>query len=153
MRAYNRFDVAVGNAFLRVAGPLHAWIYEKSKGRFGRRLLGAPVGNLICTGAKSGKERTIPLLMLEDGDNVVIVASKGGFPEHPAWYFNLLANPDCRVQLGDSVRDMTARLADDDEREVLWPKLDAMYRYYRAYRKRAGLTGRTIPIFVLEPRG
>jgi deazaflavin-dependent oxidoreductase (nitroreductase family) len=151
MRAYNRFDLAVGNAVMRVLGPLHAWAYEKSGGRLGKTLLGAPVGNLVNTGAKSGKVRHTPLLMLSDGDNIVIVASKGGWPEHPGWYFNLKANPDCEAVINGETRSMTARVADDAEREVLWPKLDEMYRYYRVYRRRAALVGREIPIFVLEP--
>jgi deazaflavin-dependent oxidoreductase (nitroreductase family) len=152
MRTYNRFDLAVGNTVMRVAGPLHAWVYDRSRGRIGKTLLGAPVGNLVNVGAKSGRVRHTPLLMLSDEDNIVIVASKGGWPEHPGWYHNLKANPDCEVVMGGQTRSMTARLADDAERDRLWPMLDDMYRYYRAYRRRAALADRVIPVFVLEPR-
>jgi deazaflavin-dependent oxidoreductase (nitroreductase family) len=100
-------------------------------------------------GAKSGVERTTPLLYVEDGKNVVIVASKGGFPKHPAWYHNLLANPDTAVQIGSENRPVHARVATPDERDRLWALADRAYPGYRDYRARAG---REIPLVVLEPR-
>jgi len=101
-------------------------------------------------GAKSGTKRTVPLLYFPDGESVVIVASKGGFPKHPAWYHNLIANPDTEVQIGDERRQVHARVATPEERERLWPEAVRMYGGYREYAARS--KGREIPLVVLEPR-
>src|SRR5262249_5986114 len=101
-------------------------------------------------GAKSGIKRTSPLQYIADGDNVVVIASKGGFPKHPAWFHNLKANPDTTVQVGPERRPVHARVVTDpQERKRLWAKAVAIYRPYEDYRVRAG---REIPIVVLEPR-
>ncbi len=100
-------------------------------------------------GAKSGTKRTTPLLYVEDGKDVVIVASKGGFPRHPAWYHNLLANPDTTVQIGSEHRAVHARVATPEERDRLWALADRAYSGYRDYRARAD---REIPLAVLESR-
>ena len=73
-------------------------------------------------GAKSGKRRTSPLLYFRDGENVVIVASKGGYPKNPAWFHNLMANPDTTAQIGRERRAVHARVATPEERERLWPE-------------------------------
>lgn len=101
-------------------------------------------------GAKSGAERTSPLLYIEDGDDLVIVASKGGYPKHPAWYHNLMANPDTTVQVGSEHRDVHARTATPEERERLWPRVVASYGGYADYQRRS--KGREIPLVILEPR-
>ena len=100
-------------------------------------------------GAKSGTQRTSPLLYVEDGEDLVVVASKGGFPKHPAWFHNLCANPDTTVQVGAERRPVHARVATPEERERLWPLAVAAYRGYEGYRAR---TDREIPLVVLEPR-
>lgn len=100
-------------------------------------------------GAKSGKKRTSPLLYIEDGDNVVIVASKGGYEKSPAWFYNLKANPDTTVQIGGEIRPVRARVASEEERERLWPKAVDVYPSYQQYQDR---TSREIPVVVLEPR-
>ncbi len=101
-------------------------------------------------GAKSGTKRTAPLLYFRDGDNVVLVASKGGFPKHPAWYHNLMANPDTVVQIGRERRRVHARVANPEERGRLWPAAVREYRGYADYQARS--KGREIPLVVLEPR-
>jgi F420H(2)-dependent quinone reductase len=101
-------------------------------------------------GAKSGTRRTAPLLYVEDGEDVVIVASKGGYPKHPAWYHNLLANPDTEAQIGSEVRRVHARVATPEERERLWGLAVKAYRGYEDYAARS--KGREIPLIVLEPR-
>jgi len=101
-------------------------------------------------GAKSGTKRTAPLLYVEDGEDVVIVASKGGFPKHPAWYHNLLANPDTTVQIGSERRPVHARVARPEERDRLWAMAVKAYGGYRDYAARS--KGREIPLVVLEPR-
>jgi deazaflavin-dependent oxidoreductase (nitroreductase family) len=100
-------------------------------------------------GARSGKPRTTPLLYVPDGEDLVLIASKGGFPKHPAWFHNLSANPDTTVQVGAERRPVRARVAEPGERDRLWELADAAYPGYRDYRARAG---REIPIVVLEPR-
>jgi deazaflavin-dependent oxidoreductase (nitroreductase family) len=128
----------------------HALIYRASGGRVGHRLPGAPPMLLLDhVGAKSGKKRTTPLVYIEDGDDVVIVASKGGNPKNPAWYHNLRANPDTTVQVGREKREVHARVASDPERERLWPKVVDTYGGYATYQER---TERKIPLVVLEPR-
>jgi deazaflavin-dependent oxidoreductase (nitroreductase family) len=101
-------------------------------------------------GAKSGTKRTSPLLYIEDGEDLVIVASKGGYPKHPAWYHNLTANPDTTVQVGGEKRPVHARTASAGERERLWPEVVASYHGYADYQKRS--KGREIPLVILEPR-
>jgi deazaflavin-dependent oxidoreductase (nitroreductase family) len=102
-------------------------------------------------GARSGTCRTCPLLYIEDGDNIVVIASKGGYPKHPAWYHNLMANPDTAIQIGSERRGVHARLAAPEERERLWPAAVRVWSGYDDYQERS--KGREIPMVVLEPRG
>jgi deazaflavin-dependent oxidoreductase (nitroreductase family) len=102
-------------------------------------------------GAKSGTRRTSPLLYFRDGEDLVIVASKGGFPKHPAWYHNLKANPDTTVQVASHRLPVRARTASPEERERLWPLAVKAYHGYEDYAVRS--KGREIPLVVLEPRG
>ena len=128
----------------------HAMLYRASGGRIGHRLPGLPQMLLLDhVGAKSGTRRTSPLLYASDGENLVIVASKGGHPKNPAWYHNLLAHPDTTVQVGGERRDVHARVASDPEREHLWPLVVSVYPTYDSYQRR---TDRQIPLVVLEPR-
>lgn len=100
-------------------------------------------------GARSGTRRTSPLLYVEDGEDLVVVASKGGYPKHPAWLHNLRANPDTTVQIGDERRAVHARVATPAERQRLWPEAVAAYGGYAEYQRR---TEREIPLVILEPR-
>jgi len=100
-------------------------------------------------GAKSAKRRTSPLVYTRDGENLVLVASKGGYPKNPGWFHNLIANPDTTVQIGSSHRDVHARVASAEERERLWPLVVKTYGGYADYQKR---TEREIPLVILEPR-
>jgi deazaflavin-dependent oxidoreductase (nitroreductase family) len=129
----------------------HTAIYRATGGRVGHRAPGFPPFLLVDhVGAKSGIERTAPLLYMEDGEDLVIVASKGGFPKHPAWYHNLMAHPDTTVQVGSRKLAVHARTANADERERLWPMAVRTYHGYADYQKRS--KGREIPLVVLEPR-
>jgi F420H(2)-dependent quinone reductase len=128
----------------------HELVYLATGGLIGHRFPGfPPVLLLDHVGAKSGIRRTTPLAYVEDGDNVVLVASKGGHPRNPAWFHNLRANPDTTVQIGSERRAVHARVAGPDERARLWPKAVAAYAGYRGYQER---TQRQIPLVILEPR-
>jgi deazaflavin-dependent oxidoreductase (nitroreductase family) len=128
----------------------HARIYRASGGLVGHRFPGAPSMLLLDhVGAKSGTRRTSPLGYVEDGRDVVVVASKGGHPKNPAWYHNLRAHPDTTVQIGREQRAVHARVAGPDERVRLWPKVVAAYGGYSSYQQR---TNREIPLVILEPR-
>ena len=130
----------------------HTFVYKASGGRLGHRLplIKAPMLLLDHVGAKSGTERSSPLLYIPDGDDVFIVASKGGYPKHPAWFHNLKANPDTTVRIGRERRAVHARIATPPERERLWPKALELYPTYAAYQRRS--KGREIPLVILEPR-
>ncbi len=133
----------------RVTGG-HAAVYRATRGAVGHRFPGArPTLLLDHLGAKSGKRLTTPLFYVRDGDDVVIVASKGGHPSHPAWLHNLRANPDTTVQVGAERRSARAREATAQERERLWPMAVHVYKGYTDYQQRAE---RAIPLVVLERR-
>ena len=129
---------------------VHGTIYRLSGGHIGHRIPGIPPMLLLHhVGAKSGQRRTSPLAYTRDGDDLVIVASKGGSPRNPAWFHNLRANPDTTVQVGSERRKVHARVADPAERERLWPKVLDLYSGYAGYQER---TQREIPLVILEPR-
>ncbi len=128
----------------------HTALYRATRGRVGHSVPGlGPMLLLDHVGAKSGTRRTSPLVYFKDGENVVLVASKGGYPKHPGWFHNLRANPDTTIQVGAQRRAVRARLADADEHEQLWPKAVATYAGYADYQRR---TDRQIPLVILQPR-
>jgi len=128
----------------------HLALYRGSGRRLGTHLGNVTVLFLHHFGAKSGIERISPLLYIEDGKNLAIVASKGGYVKHPAWFHNLKAHPDVRVELRSEVRNVRARVAEGEERERLWKKAAKVWPDYEAYQRRA--PHREIPVVVLEPR-
>jgi deazaflavin-dependent oxidoreductase (nitroreductase family) len=130
---------------------VHTFLYKRTGGRLGHTIPGVPGKMLLLdhVGAKSGTRRTSPLLYVRDGEDVVIVASKGGFPKNPAWFHNLMANPDTTVQIGSERLPVHARVASAAERPRLWAKAVEGYHGYEAYKAR---TDREIPLVVLEPR-
>jgi len=135
---------------LRRAMGGHTVLYRATHGLIGHRFPGAPPMLLLDhVGAKSGIKRTSPLVYGRDGENLVLIASKGGYPKNPAWFHNLRANPDTRVQVGAQVRNVNARVAEGEERERLWKLMVGVYPGYEGYRRR---TERQIPVVVLEPR-
>ena len=127
----------------------HTTVYRATRGIVGHRFPGAPPMLLLeHKGAKSGAKRVSPLVYVRDGENIVLVASKGGYPKNPAWFHNLRANPDTTVQVGSDVFEVHARVAEPDERPRLWQKAVDVYPGYRSYQER---TDREIPVIVLEP--
>ena len=128
----------------------HVLAYRASHGLVGHRVPGLPPMLLLDhVGAKSGKHRTSPLVYIRDGDDIVIVASKGGTPRNPSWFHNLRANPDTTIQVGGERRKVRARVATAAERDRLWPRAVDAYSGYEGYQRR---TQRKIPLVVLERR-
>jgi deazaflavin-dependent oxidoreductase (nitroreductase family) len=107
-----------------------------------------PVIILTSRGAISGKLRKTPLMRVEHDGNYAVVASQGGAPTHPRWYFNLVADPQVELQDGPQTFDMTAREVTGDEKAAWWERAVAAYPDYADYQKK---TDREIPVFVLEP--
>ena len=128
----------------------HVAVYRATNGVVGQHIPRVPAMLLLDhVGAKSGKRRTAALVYLEDGPNLALIASKGGYPKHPAWFHNLMANPDVTVQVGRERRKVRARVATPEERARLWPRAVKAWPGYRTYQDR---TDREIPVVILEPR-
>jgi F420H(2)-dependent quinone reductase len=128
-------------------------LYRRSRGRFGSRLPGRREARILLIdhiGAKSGTKRTSPVIYHQHGDAVAVVGSKAGQPTHPAWFHNLRANPDTTIQIGGDVRRVHARLATDEERDQLWPRLVATFPAYDIYQRNS--QGRKLPVVILDPR-
>jgi deazaflavin-dependent oxidoreductase (nitroreductase family) len=158
--AYGRLNLAAAEAMNkrgvylgRRATRVHVAVYRRTGGRAGAHVPGWPDARIALVdhrGARTGAARTSPLMFHADGEAVAVVASKGGMPTNPAWFHNLMANPETMVQIGAEVRPVRARLATDAERERLWPEFEAFYPGYAAFIERA--RPRRIPIVMLEPR-
>ena len=131
-------------------GEKHVQRYRETGGEVGHRWKrGSKILLLTTTGRKSGEPRTTPLIYAQDGDRYVIVASKGGAPEHPGWYENLSKTPEVELQVMDDVFPARAHTAEGDEREQLWRKANEVWPHYDEYATR---TKREIPVVVLERR-
>jgi deazaflavin-dependent oxidoreductase (nitroreductase family) len=125
--------------------------FRANEGRVGGGFEGAPMVLLHHTGAKSGQERVSPVVYQDLGDgSIAIFGSKGGAPTHPAWYLNLVANPDTTIEIGTETRPVRARVATGDERERIWTEQKRAMPGFAEYEKTAG--DREIPVIVLEPR-
>ena len=136
-----------------ILGPLmrgHAAVYRATGGRIGGSLPGLPSLLLLDhVGARSGKRRTTPLVYMPEGEDFVVVASKGGYPKHPGWVHNLRAHPDTEVQIGGRRIAVHAAEATDEERERIWPRAVMYNPVWGRYEER---TDREIPIVILRPR-
>jgi deazaflavin-dependent oxidoreductase (nitroreductase family) len=123
-------------------------LYESSGGTEGTELRGMPVIVMTNRGLKSGKLRKTPLMRVEHGGKYAVVASQGGAPEHPSWYFNVLAEPHVELQDGPVRKDYIAREVTGDEKREWWRRAVDAFPPYREYQAK---TRREIPVFVLEP--
>lgn len=123
-------------------------VYRRTGGRIANKIKGAPVLLLDHVGRKSGQARTTPVLYLSDGDDLVIVASRGGSDAMPAWWLNLKASPDTTVTVGRERRRVHAQEASAEEKGRLWPRLLEIFPDFDVYRQR---TSREIPVIVLRP--
>lgn len=149
LRPWTPSEERWANVVIRLMTAANTWVYRLTGGRIGGKFLrGAPVCLLTTTGRKSGEPRTVALLYLEDGRDVILVASKGGMAKNPLWYSNLEANPDVTIQIGSAEQPMRARRVTDEEKQALWPRLVTMYRDFDDYQ---GRTTRNIPVVRLTP--
>lgn len=134
---------------LRVFPTVHRTLYRWSNGRLGGS---APMGGelllLTTTGRKTSQPRTMPLLYVKHGDELMVVGSNSGLDTHPGWYWNLQADPTATIQIGADTRTVVARVAAGDERDRLW--IDLVDRY-PGYGKYAEKTDREIPLVLLAP--
>ena len=112
-------------------------------------ILGSPIVLLTLRGAKSGKLRYTPVMRVEHDGSYAVVASKGGAPEHPVWYYNIKAYPEFRLQDGTVAKDYVAHEADGDERAAWWERAVEAFPSYAEYQTK---TDRQIPVFVLNPK-
>jgi F420H(2)-dependent quinone reductase len=142
-RRPSKLTAALQNAVIRV----HIFLYRSTKGVIGGRIVNSPVLLLTSKGRRSGKDRTVPLLYLMDGSNVVLVASNGGAVKHPTWWLNLQATPEAWIQIKGLRRRVKAEQASAAEKKRLWPELTAMYPGYKRYQE---ITDRDIPVVILH---
>ncbi|MDN5757949.1 MAG: nitroreductase family deazaflavin-dependent oxidoreductase, partial [Tomitella sp.] len=125
-------------------------LYEGSGGKEGTDMSGMPVVIIDNIGAKSGLLRKTPVMKVEHGGVYAAVASKGGAPEHPVWFYNLSANPRVKVRDGEEKGDYVAREIDGAEYDTWWERAVEAFPPYAEYKQK---TDRRIPVFLLEPKG
>ena len=133
---------------LKTMSRSHIFLNRLTMGKMFNTLQGDEVCFVTMTGAKSGRAITIPLMFVPHNEGVLLVASRGGSPNHPVWYHNIVKNPDLRIRHRGVEMTLQARLATTEEKPALWPICDSHYAPYADYRAR---TDRDIPIFVCEP--
>ena len=136
------------NFALKSMNGIHRLILAVTRGKAGWTAGNMPVLELTTIGRKSGKPRSCMLTSpIQEGESIVIVASRGGDDQHPAWFVNLRDNPKVLVRyMGEERKSMTARIASNTERETLWPQITAKYKGYGEYQTR---TSREIPLILL----
>jgi deazaflavin-dependent oxidoreductase (nitroreductase family) len=137
----------VRRALLRAFVRTHVLAYRLTRGRVGSAWRKASILLLTTRGRKSAKQRTTPVLCLQDGARFVVVATNNGAPRHPAWYLNLLAHPRADVEVKGKRFARDARTAGAEERAELWPRLVAIYPKYERDQQR---TTRELPVVILE---
>jgi deazaflavin-dependent oxidoreductase (nitroreductase family) len=137
---------------LKTMNMIHRSLLKLSGGRLGWDAMNMPVVELTTVGRKSGMPRTVMLTSpYQEGSTIVVVASRGGDDEHPAWFLNLRDNPEVEVAMkGEPKRRMRARVASPEERARLWPLVTADHKNYAGYQTK---TKREIPLVLLEPAG
>ena len=135
---------------MKLMSRTHTLLNRITGGRVANTFGGDEVCFVKMTEAKSGRKITMPLMYVPHGETVLLVASQGGAPRNPVWYYNIAKNPDIEVRHRGKTMKLRARLATPEEKPALWPVCDAAYAPFADYRAR---TDRDIPIFVCEPRG
>ena len=130
-------------------GDEHVRVYRETDGTRGYHWRGTTILLLTTTGRSSGEERTTPLIHRTDNGRWIVIASKGGAPEHPAWYRNLQADPEATIQVEGDVVPVVATTAEGEERSRLWAMMTEVWPAYDEYQTK---TDREIPVVVLSPR-
>lgn len=134
-------------AFIKVFAKLNVLVYRLSGGRLWKNAFGRPICLVKMTGAKSGKQRWTPVMYVPWNEGVIIVASLGGAPRHPAWFYNLVAHPEVEVLVNGKTTRVTARQVYGEEKAAVWPTCVEHYPDYADYQAR---TDREIPVFICE---
>lgn len=129
--------------------------YEASDGAEANTLMDTGIPIIVTTmmGHKSGKVRKVPLMRVEHEGEYALIASKGGSPTHPGWYYNLLETDEIELQDGPAPAAYTIRQVDGDERAEWYARGEAVYPPYTEYAENAAKAGRTIPVFIATPKG
>ena len=138
----------MANPILKLFAGLNAAVYRMSDGRIMGKMGSSDICVVRMQGARSGKWRDVPLMYVPNGAGVILVASLGGAPKHPVWYYNLLSYPEIELQDGPVRSRMRAREVHGEEKERWWQRAVAAFPDYAAYQRG---TSRSIPVFVLEP--
>lgn len=128
---------------------LHVYVYRRTGGLVGGKMGGMNVLLLTTTGRKTGQPRTVPVLYETDGQDLVIIASNSGSPEHPAWYNNLEANPQVELEIRHEKKKAVARTASTEERSRLWGRMVAKFSSYGDYQQKVD---RVLPVVLLRPQ-
>lgn len=126
---------------------LHTFVYRATRGRIGRRLVNNDMLLLSTTGRRTGRTHTVPLLYLQDEEDLVVIASWGGRDNHPEWYLNLLSHPEATAQVNGKCIPVIASTAPPERRARLWPEVVNAYEGYRGYQSK---TDREIPVVILS---
>ena len=134
---------------IRLIGRLHAWLWKLTGGKLGDAFGTAPFMMLTTRGRKTGRERTTPVLYLQDGADLIVVASFGGNDMHPAWYLNLERCPEAEVIINGERRRLLASQVSSEEKKLIWARLVKMYPNFAVYQQR---TRREIPLLQLSDR-
>ena len=134
---------------IRLMGRLHASLWRLTRGRFVDAVGAAPFLLLTTTGRKTGRLRTTPVLYLEDGSDLVVVASFGGNDMHPAWYLNLREYPEAEVVIRGGRRRVSAQEISTDQKKLIWARLVKSYPQFEIYQQR---TSREIPLLRLASK-
>jgi F420H(2)-dependent quinone reductase len=134
---------------IRLMGRLHAWLWRLTRGRFVDAVGAAPFLLLTTMGRKTGRLRTTPVLYLEDGSDLIVVASFGGNDMHPAWYLNLKECPEAEIVIRGERRRVSAQEISTDQKKLIWPRLVKSYPQFEIYQQR---TSREIPLLRLASK-
>lgn len=131
------------SALFKIVTKIHVWLYRSSGGKRASSMGGQDIALLTTKGRKTGVERTVPLMCFADGADRIVIGSKGGAPEDPAWFLNLKANPNVTVQLGADVYAARAVVTEPADREKVWAKVKSAAPQFAGYEKK---TTRVIPV-------
>lgn len=142
------YDWGVIRVLLRAAGALHRGLYRVSGGKLGGSIRGVPLLLLTTRGRKSGQVHTWPVCYIVEGENLLLVASAGGMPRNPAWYYNLRANPHVTIEIGRQSRAMVAEPQVGSVRDAYWSRIVNEYPLFEGYQRKVT---RQIPVVLLRP--